>query len=308
MDAKFLEVYLVVVETGSIAAAARRLDSASTTIAQQIRSLESDLGARLLTRSGQTVKPTTAGLRILNRAREITRAVKDLRSEASNSTLPAGPLQLGATPTTITGLLPKALRDWRNLYENIPIHIHPGTSATLLSMVTSGELDAALMVHPNFTLPKSCEWLELRNEKLVLVTPANLKVTDPLETLVQQPYIRNDRAVVSGKLAADYLARLNLHTQVQFELELDGIEHIAQFVAEGLGVSILPDWPTTKDDPAIRRWPLPPPCPSRLVGLLWLRSSVRSQLSVALAELLRGNSAANSLRNHETAGGDAFDR
>lgn len=287
MDVKFLEVYLNVVEMGSIAATARRLDLAPTTIAQQIKALESDLGVRLLKRSGPTVKPTVAGLRIIDRSRDITKAIRDLRSEASNTSLPAGPLQLGATPTALMGPLPRALRQWKLLYRDIQIYIEPGTSLTLLSRVTSGELDAALMVHPTFPLPKTCEWLELRKERLILLTPANMKVTDPLQTITQEPFIRYDRGVVAGKLADDYLIRHNLRTKVQFELELDGIEHIAKFVAEGLGISILPDWPTIGADRGVRRWPLPPPCPSRIVGLLWLRSSVRSQLSAALAAVLK---------------------
>jgi DNA-binding transcriptional LysR family regulator len=83
---------------------------------------------------------------------------------------------------------------------------------------------------------------------------------------------------------------------VQFELELDGIEHIAKFVAEGLGVSILPDWPTIGSDRGVKRWALPPPCPSRIVGLLWLRSSARAQLSQAFAAVLQTGALKEKLK------------
>ncbi|WP_200870857.1 LysR family transcriptional regulator, partial [Bordetella bronchiseptica] len=44
MDMRFLRSFVTVAESGSIADAARRLDLAPTTVAQQIRALEADLG------------------------------------------------------------------------------------------------------------------------------------------------------------------------------------------------------------------------------------------------------------------------
>jgi len=286
MDSRFLATYLIIVESGSMAEAARRLDLAPTTVAQQIKALELDLGSRLLTRSGRTLRPTVAGVRVLDRARNIVKSVKDLRSEASETVLPAGPLRLGATPTALMGLLPPALRKWNRLYKGIEIYIEPGSSMTLMSKVANGELDAAVMVHPRFSLPKTCDWVTLRDEQLILLTPERLSVKDPLATVANEPFIRYDRNVVGGKLADEYLRRHKIVPLVQFEL--DGIEHIAKFVAEGLGVSILPDWPIIGPRPRdVRRWKLPAPCPARTVGLIWLRSSVRSPLAVAMGRVLK---------------------
>ena len=109
MDTSFLETFVAVAEAGSLAEAARRLDLAPTTVAQQIRALETDIGSQLLRRAGRTVQPTVAGNRILARARTLLREVRDLRSEASEHALPAGPLHLGATPTALMGMLTPAL-------------------------------------------------------------------------------------------------------------------------------------------------------------------------------------------------------
>src|SRR5690606_19788292 len=99
MDSRFLHTFVCVAEKGSIAEAARQLGLTPTSVAQRLRALELDVGSRLIVRSGRTVRPTVAGLRILERARLIVREVRDLRSEASDTDLPAGPLRLGATPT-----------------------------------------------------------------------------------------------------------------------------------------------------------------------------------------------------------------
>lgn len=278
MDTRFLQSFAAVVDLGSIAEAARRLDLAPTTVTQQIRALEADLGARLLMRAGRTVKPTAVGSRILAHAHDVLRDVRDLRSAATETGLPAGPLRLGATPSALMGLLPPMLRAWKQAYPAIPIYIEPGTSVRLLDRVNAGELDAAILVHPAYELPKTCGWRLLREEALVLLAPRRLRVTDALQTAAREPFIRYDRNVVAGKLADEYLRSHGVRPKVQFEL--DGIEHIAKLVAEGFGVSVLPDWPVIgAPDPQLRRWPLPAPCPSRQVGMAWLRTSVRCALA-----------------------------
>ncbi|MGY2374009.1 LysR family transcriptional regulator [Pseudomonas sp. SDO524_S393] len=278
MDTHFLQSFVTVVEAGSIAEAARRLDLAPTTVTQQIRALEQEFGVRLLQRSGRTVKPTTVGTRILERSRDLLRDVRDLYSAASDTRLPAGPLRLGATPTALMGLLPHCLRDWNQAHPDVAIYIEPGTSALLLERITRGELDAAILVPPSFDLPKSCAWQPMREEPLILLTPATMPVDDVLAVAASQPFIRYDRHVVAGRMAHDYLNAKGVSPKVQFEL--DGIEHIAQLVAEGFGVSVLPDWPVIGgQDPRLRRWPLPPPCPSRQVGMVWMRGAARSALA-----------------------------
>ena len=99
MDTRFLQSFLYVVETGSIAGAARRLDLTPASVAQRIKALEAELGSTLIRRSGRTVQPTLAGSRILERSKRVLDELRDLRSVASDTHMPAGPLRLGATPT-----------------------------------------------------------------------------------------------------------------------------------------------------------------------------------------------------------------
>ncbi len=284
MDSRFLQTYVHIVELGSIAQAARHLGLTPATVQQRLRALEADIGSALIARSGRTVKPTSTGLRILDRARDILRDVRDLRSAASDTDLPAGPLRLGATPTALTGIMPPVLRAWVARHPHIEIYIEPAPTTLLYGKVLSGELDGALLVHPLFNLPKTCEWRDLRKEPLILLTPASVEVDDPLAVIAREPFICYDRSVVGGRMADDYLRAQNLRPHVRFEL--DGIDSIAKLVSEGLGVALLPDWATTgplaRD---VKRWPLPPPCPVRTVGALWPRSGVRSALMAAFVEM-----------------------
>lgn len=290
MDSRFLQTYVHVVELGSIAQAARHQGLTPATVQQRLRALEADMGSALIARSGRTVKPTAAGTRILERARNVLRDLRDLRSAATESDLPAGPLRLGATPTALTGIMPPVLRTWATRHPHIEIYIEPAPTTLLYGKVLAGELDGALLVHPLFALPKSCVWRDLRREPLVLVTPADMAVSDPLAVIAREPYIRYDRSVVGGRMADDYLRARDLRPHVRFEL--DGIDSIAKLVSEGLGVALLPDWATTGASAPVRRWPLPAPCPARSVGAIWPRSGVRSELMRVFVEMAERQAAA----------------
>lgn len=284
MDTRYLHTFVSVVERGSIAEAARHLDLTPTSVAQRLKALEDDVGSRLIVRAGRTVKPTVAGLRILERAHSVLREVRDLRSAASETELPAGPLRIGATPTALTGIFPPMLKRWVARHPHVEIYIEPASTTLLYGRVLAGELDAAVLVHPRFDLPKTCEWRDLREEPLILLTPETMTVQDPLLTIAREPFIRYDRNVVAGKLADDYLTEHGLRPRVRFEL--DGIESIAKLVSEGLGVSVLPDWPVVgQPSSAVKRWALPAPFPSRTVGAMWLRASVRSPLVQAFLRM-----------------------
>lgn len=71
MDTRFLESLVTVVDCGSMAEAARRLNLTPAGVAQRIHTLESEFGVRLVLRSGRAVRPTESATAILSRAREL---------------------------------------------------------------------------------------------------------------------------------------------------------------------------------------------------------------------------------------------
>lgn len=286
MDLRYLQTFVHVVELGSIAQAARFQGLTPASVQQRLRSLDASIGTRLLLRSGRTVQPTVAGRRILDLARKMLSDARDLRSMASDTNLPAGPLHLGATPTALTSVVPPALKRWFAAHPEIEVYIEPGSSRALYARALDGAVDAAILVPSQLALPKNCAWHEIRKEPLMLITPAALKVDNPLDALTSEPYICYDRSVVGGKLADDYLRDHGIRPRIR--LELDGIDAIGKLVSEGLGVSILPDTGTLRSGPqGIAQWRLPDQAPVRSLGILWTRSGVRAPLAQAFAQMIR---------------------
>jgi DNA-binding transcriptional LysR family regulator len=108
MDTRFLETLVTVVECGSLAEAARRLNLTASAVAQRIQALETEIGISLLARSGRTVHPATAAVAVLERARTIQREIRDLKSVAASGIL-SGELRLGVVPSMLTGFVPDVL-------------------------------------------------------------------------------------------------------------------------------------------------------------------------------------------------------
>jgi DNA-binding transcriptional LysR family regulator len=173
MDTRFLESFVTVVDSGSIAEAARRLNLTPAAVAQRIRTLESEIGAPLISRSGRTVRSTEAGAAILGRARDILGQVRDLKSMAS-SDVPSGELRLGAFANAISGILPGVLALLTKKYPQLDVYIRRCPSAEAYRGVLDGDLDAAIIIQPPFAIPKSCDWRVFREEPLIVLAPASM--------------------------------------------------------------------------------------------------------------------------------------
>ena len=282
MDTQFLNTFVVVADRGSMAAAARVLNITPAAVAQQIRTLERELGAPLIARAGRTVSLTEEGSRILQRARDLLRDVADMRSVANESEV-SGELRLGACPTALAGMLPDILARMVEAFPQINVYIRPGYSAELYRAVETGELDAAVVLQAPYNLPKTCDWQLLREEPLVMIAPARLAGRDPHELLRTEPLIRYDRNQWGGRVADDYLRRAGIVPRERFEL--NGLNAIAVMVDRGLGVSLVPDWakpwPEGLD---LVRIPLPLPSEPRRIGMVWSRSTVRIRLVTVLLQ------------------------
>jgi DNA-binding transcriptional LysR family regulator len=276
MDTRFLDSLVTVIECGSFAEAARRLNLTAAGVAQRIRALEREVGVPLLARAGRTVQPTAAGVTIMSQARIVQRDVQDLKSMVASGTL-SGELRLGVAPTLLASLVPDMLGRFSKAHPGIDVRIQRNNSSELYAKVLEGHVDAALTSHPTFALPKSFDWVLLREEPYVVVVPGTMRARPAHAILRDEPFIRLDRRVYAGQMIDAYLRKVRIQPNERFEL--DGPEAIAVMVDRGLGVAILPDWaPPWPEGLRLRKIALPDRKFVRKIGLIWLRASLRTGL------------------------------
>ncbi len=290
MDTRFLETFLIVARRGSLADAAVELDITATAVAQRIRTLEAELGVKLLERAGRSVRPTEAGHAVADRATPLLHGLRDLRTAVQGDAV-MGKLRVGAISTAQTGLFPRVLGRLAREAPGLEVALEPGTSAELYERTLAGELDMAAIVRPGFALPKTVEFRLWRSEPLILLAPHGETSRDALHLLTARPFIRYDRRQWGGRLAADYLVKLGIVPAERFEL--DALEAIAVMVDGGLGISIVPEWAGPwPEGLRLTRIALPPPVPVRALGLLSRRGSAQTHLIRKLTEIALEGAAA----------------
>ncbi|MFJ2281351.1 LysR family transcriptional regulator [Pseudomonas sp. NPDC087803] len=239
MDVRFLKSLVAVVEAGSIAAAARRESRTAAAISQRVQALERLLGCTLLLRTAHAARPSDQCLLILPKIRAIIELAQDLQSDLHPDGL-AGEVTIGAVSTALTGVLPNLIERLALAAPDLKLKITPGDSKSLYEKVLAGELDAAILVRPPFQPPKALALVVLKVEPLVLVAPAAY-AGQSLETLLRvHPFIRYDARSWGGQIAQRYLDEQAIEPNVL--CELDALETIVMLVAQGMGVSLVPQW------------------------------------------------------------------
>lgn len=276
MKTSFLQAFLLTVDTGSMAEAARRLDLTPAAVAQQLRSLEVEIGVALLARAGKTVRPTEAGHRVLERCRALVRDAASIKAFATQGDL-GGELRIGAINTALNFLLPDVLAALTASYPDLRFYIQSALSSKLFNLVQRGELDAAVCLHPQFVLPKTCGWQLLREEELIAIAPLDMAGRDPHLLLQTMPFIRYDRKQWGGQQADRYLRRVGIVPRERYELS--HLSAIITLVGRGLGVALAPDTLMSLSQVStVTALALPIRTQPRQLGILWQRSSVHERL------------------------------
>ena len=282
METSYLHSFMLVVETGSMAEAARRLHITAAAVAQQMRILEKEFKTPLLARAGRTVVPTPAGHRLKQSAPTLLRDLANAHLLVNDDGA-SGELVIGTINTALHSLLPDILADFVKQSPNVKVFLQSAATNQLYEAVQQGDIDAAVCLYPAFSLAKTFDWTLLREEPLVLLVPRHLAQHDPHDLLRSQPLIRYDRSLGGGQMVDRYLRAAQITPRERFELS--SLVAIAMMVNRGLGVALVPDTALdVPDDQSVVRLALPQASQSRRFGVLWLRSSARLPLIHKLVE------------------------
>src|SRR5580700_6959297 len=100
-----MTAFATVVASGSVTAAAKRLNMSPAMVTNHVQALEERLGARLLNRTTRKVSPTEAGHEYYERCNQILAQLEDADSRvAALHSLPRGTLRVNATTVLAYGL------------------------------------------------------------------------------------------------------------------------------------------------------------------------------------------------------------
>ncbi|HET6499138.1 MAG TPA: LysR family transcriptional regulator [Amycolatopsis sp.] len=243
MELRQVEHFLAVAEERHFTRAARRVHLAQSSLSSSIRTLEAELGCRLLVRTARSVELTTSGQAFLPKAHEIVRAVEHARRTVTEvGALLTGTLRLGLIQCMTALDVPATLARFHAAHPGVKIRLRQGVSPDLIDEVRSGELDIAFGGVDSARAGGGVDIFELGREEMVLAVAENHALAGKtglaLSDLHAASFIdfRAD-STLTAVVEAE-CTRAGFHRTVTCEVQ--NIEVLLDLVAQGLGVALLP--------------------------------------------------------------------
>ena len=284
--------YLVAIaDTGSFAAAADEEFVSQPALSAQIKELERKLGVTLLERSNRGTMLTSAGEAVVERARTVLREMDDLvRTAQFDGTGLHGRVVLGVIPTIAPYLLPDVVARFTESHPAAQLHIRELRTGELLESLRRGEIDFGLLALPVDSPEFSTS--VVRDDGFVLAVPDAHQLAKGTKRI---PFdaIRDERVILleEGHCLRDQAAEAcRLAVVEPSEVQATSMSALAQMVAAGMGVTLLPECAVPVEAGpgrgiSVRRFTGVPP--SRTLGLVWRRSTPHGPVFGTLAESLR---------------------
>jgi LysR family hca operon transcriptional activator len=243
MELRHLRYFVAVAEAGSLTvAAARKLHTSQPSLSRQIRNLEEEVGAQLLTRRARGIELTPSGRAFLDHARAVLSQVEAAAEAARRVARPAKPcFSMGFLTGHELTWMPEALRILRDELPNIDVMISSQYSPLLAEGLAKGKIDAAFLRRE-----KGIPGLAFRllvKEPLMVILPSNhrlaaLKAISPRDLAGETFIVVSNTAPVLREVIDNYLKRSGANIKPAHEA--DHITMGMSLIASTGGVGLLP--------------------------------------------------------------------
>lgn len=240
MNTHDIEAFVAVVETGSISAAAARLNLTQPGITRRVQNLEETVGTGLLDRMSKPLKPTHAGREAYELGRRVLRSVDDLVSGLGPDGAPGGAFRLGISAGLSDAALAKPIDVVRTAYPGLALRVSSAWSPTLLRQVEAGLLHAAAILAVGDAAPPApLQAARLGALELTVVASRHLRLPrwPDLEAVSAFPWIVNpDGCGIRRGIAALFEAE---GLPFQVAVEALGTELKLSLAARGIGLALV---------------------------------------------------------------------
>ncbi|TNE39321.1 MAG: LysR family transcriptional regulator [Sphingomonadales bacterium] len=149
MELRHFRYFIAVAEELSFTRAAERLHTSQPSLSEQIRNLETEVGAMLLRRTRRKVELTDVGRIFLEEARLVMRQFDDALARTRKAAQrKEDVLTIGFVPAAEVRIFPTALTELRLLFPKVGIVLRSLTSEQLQQALAHDEVDIAFMRQP----------------------------------------------------------------------------------------------------------------------------------------------------------------
>ena len=243
METQLLEVFRTVARCGSITAAARRLRFTQSAVSRQIATLEADVGVRVFDRLPRGVALTEEGRTLLPHAEAVLDRLAAARCDLDElHRLANGRLRVGAFPTAVAALVPRALASFRSAYPDVALSLVEALTPGLLERLAAGDADV-VVVSSSPAGPIDSAGVDLHHlldERLLVAVSHEHRLAR--RRTVRLAELADDPFIVGSRTAEDTLLRASLPSGFQPRIDIIAADWTGKLgcVAAGLGVALVP--------------------------------------------------------------------
>ncbi|GAB2903306.1 LysR family transcriptional regulator [Neomicrococcus lactis] len=243
-----LRILLEVLDAGSFAAAAPRLNLTASAVSQQISSLERASGVKLFERSARAAVPLPAADAMARHARIVLTELESLvaASSAAERSSSHVELRVGIFPSLASYLIPRLMHDDAWLASGIQLQLSVGEPAhSVRGLRSENGLDVALVFQVGqggLAWPAALKRTWLAEDPFVFVIPeawgfeANTALS-PAQ-LADMPWIMHHPGASDAVVIANLFASLGMQPRVV--AYSDDFNSTLSLVASGLGAALVP--------------------------------------------------------------------
>lgn len=238
MDSRQLRYFTAIHEEGSLARAAEREHVAISALSRHLTNLEAELGTQLCIREPRGMRPTAAGLRLYEHARNILRAMSaaetDLRDEGREV---AGDVAIGMAYSAVKAigvtLMQRVLAD----YPLVRLSLSESLSGSTLLHLLASEVDLALVYNPPPD-PRLRTQAVLQEEMVLLGRPDIVGGAGPIsfDEMLELPLIILRQGLSARALLDDASMRKRLEERAR--LQMNSVSATAGSLLAGIGCAI----------------------------------------------------------------------
>lgn len=300
---KPLRAFCQTARLGSISRAAEALFLSQPAVSLQLQALERELGVRLFERSGRRMTLSREGELLYDMARPLVEGLDNLAAHFRERVrgLDAGELHVAAGSSTILYLLPQFVEAFRKAHPEVRLTLHNVTGASGLDLLRSDAVDLA--VGSMLDVPADLGYTPVYRFDPMLITPPDHPLARQRDLTLDDlsPYglILPPKRLTTYRLV-DLVFQQN-RVPYTVALEVGGWEVIKQYVAMGLGISIVTAICLTDADRqrlaarSLANW-----FPARSYGIVMRKGKYLSKQARAFVELI--NPQALAPRQYDETG------
>ena len=243
-----LEYVAAVTQHGSLRRASEHLHLSQPALSEAVSKLERELGVTLLDRHRSGARISRRGRELQQNMVEVLEAVARLRTAAGDQATNTRVIRMGTVSTATSTLLAPALTDFRTAHPTTTVEVINTQQSEINQALLDGSLDLGLVnVLEGDDAPPDLVSQALVHGRPVVVCRADHDLATQhqvtIERLRAEPFV----AMRAGYLMHRFAHRLFGTEMPPVSWTTDGAELGKVMVAEGLGVTVLPDYSVVGD-------------------------------------------------------------